>query len=332
MGIQYNVSCVVCGFAHNRETEAEHAREKACVVCHRAKPLSDFPVHLSSFDGHRRTCTVCLAAPPRAAFPLTPQSSLAPLAADSAVSVGTVAPVTAPAGRWGGMRGGTRGGTPGATPSDQEALTSLVGGATVPTPLTWHERFPTQAAVRASARLLTEQQALILDTETTGLHPVRDQLASLSLVRLSWAGTAEVVIDTLLNPQMPIPARASAIHHIFDRDVADAPLFGQVWLTQLLPLLLETPVVVAYNAHFDLGFLAQAVAAARRRSSDTPPLPALQVYCAMRMALAWHEGRHRSLSLARACALSGIAHTHQHAAVGDALATHTLISRYARDA
>ena len=322
MSIQYTVACAVCGFAHNRDSVADHPQEKVCVVCQLVKPLVDFPMHTSSFDGHRRSCSACLDAQQAA------QQVAQPLVVSRPVHVSRSQPATRIARFvWPTLRG--------AMPASAAAPAS----APLPAPLaalTYYEHFRTKAAVVASAQALTAQGALVLDTETTGLDAARERLVSLSLVRLPTAemgteGVGDVVFETRLNPQIPIPARASAVHHLYDRDVADAPTFAQIWPTALHPLLLETPVLIVFNAHFDLGFLAHAVAAAQRVAPDTLPLPPLQVYCAMRMALAWHAGRYRSLSLARACALSGISHTHQHAAVGDALATQALITWYARD-
>lgn len=57
----------------------------------------------------------------------------------------------------------------------------------------------------------------------------------------------------LVDPGMPIPARAIAIHGIRDEDLAGAPSFGEV--APSLLALAEGAVIVAHNARFDLSFL-----------------------------------------------------------------------------
>jgi DNA polymerase III epsilon subunit-like protein len=92
----------------------------------------------------------------------------------------------------------------------------------------------------------------VIDVETTGLDPKVDRVVEVACVRVS----AGMVIDrfsSLVDPQRPIPARASAIHGIFDCDVAGAPTLER--LEPLLCGLAADAVVVAHNARFDIGFL-----------------------------------------------------------------------------
>ena len=62
---------------------------------------------------------------------------------------------------------------------------------------------------------------LIVDTETTGLR-ASDRACDIALVRFE-RGKQVAAVDSLINPLMPIPAEASAIHHITDDMVTDAP-------------------------------------------------------------------------------------------------------------
>jgi DNA polymerase III subunit epsilon len=53
--------------------QTEHPNEKACEVCGEVKPLSAYPSHSSSWDGHRKLCTHCTASQNRAK-PQKPQT------------------------------------------------------------------------------------------------------------------------------------------------------------------------------------------------------------------------------------------------------------------
>jgi DNA polymerase-3 subunit epsilon len=65
------------------------------------------------------------------------------------------------------------------------------------------------------------------DLEATGLNTQNDRIVEIAICKIFPDYTREV-ISHLVNPQMPIPAEASAIHGIFDHDVADAPTFQQL--------------------------------------------------------------------------------------------------------
>lgn len=66
-----------------------------------------------------------------------------------------------------------------------------------------------------------------LDLETTGVNLVTDRIVEIGVVKVMPDGT-EVRKRRLLNPQMPIPPEASAVHGITDEMVAEAPTFRQV--------------------------------------------------------------------------------------------------------
>ncbi len=65
-----------------------------------------------------------------------------------------------------------------------------------------------------------------IDVETTGLSPAADRIVELTVLKLQPDGTEELK-SARLNPQMPIPPEATAIHGITDEDVADKPTFRQ---------------------------------------------------------------------------------------------------------
>ena len=68
---------------------------------------------------------------------------------------------------------------------------------------------------------------VVFDLETTGVDVVKDRIVEISLVKIMPDGTKEVKTRRI-NPGMPIPAEASAVHGIYDDDVKDCPAFKTV--------------------------------------------------------------------------------------------------------
>lgn len=91
----------------------------------------------------------------------------------------------------------------------------------------------------------------VVDTETTGIDPEVDKIIEIAVVRRR--GTQIERFHSLVNPGFPIPPTASAVNHIVDKDVANAPT-----IEQLMPRLyeiIEGAVPVAHNAAFDCRFV-----------------------------------------------------------------------------
>ena len=67
----------------------------------------------------------------------------------------------------------------------------------------------------------------IIDLETTGLNPDQDRIVELAILKIQPdGGTVQYV--KRLNPQIPIPAAATAVHGIRNKDVVDEPSFQRV--------------------------------------------------------------------------------------------------------
>ncbi len=92
----------------------------------------------------------------------------------------------------------------------------------------------------------------VVDTETTGLDPRYDRVVEIACLRMR-GGEIVDRLSSLVDPQRAIPARATAVHGIVDRDVANAPTLAA--LEARIRELARDAVVVAHNARFDLGFL-----------------------------------------------------------------------------
>ena len=93
---------------------------------------------------------------------------------------------------------------------------------------------------------------VILDTETTGLGSDA-QVIQIGVLD----GRGNVLLDNVLvKPTQPIPSDATAIHHITNAMVRDAPSF-----TDVMPHLrevVEGKLLVIYNAQYDMRLLVQS--------------------------------------------------------------------------
>lgn len=76
-------------------------------------------------------------------------------------------------------------------------------------------------------KLKLKRPIVFLDLETTGIDITNDRIVEISLVKVAADGSKEVKTRRL-NPEMPIPPEATAVHHITDDDVKDAPRFREV--------------------------------------------------------------------------------------------------------
>ncbi len=75
--------------------------------------------------------------------------------------------------------------------------------------------------------LKLQKPLIFFDLETTGLRITQDRIVQLSYIKVMPNGTEEE--DNLyINPEIPIPAETTAVHHITDAMVADKPTFRQL--------------------------------------------------------------------------------------------------------
>ena len=177
-------------------------------------------------------------------------------------------------------------------------------------------------AVSRQARAWLEANALILDTETTGLG---DDAEVVELAVIDCAGA--VLLDTLVRPSGPVPAEAAAIHGITDAMLADAPTWSEIHAR--FCDLVEGRQVVIYSREFDARLISQT---ARRYGLPAPQGFDLvfdpgRIHCAM-LAYAgfrgeWsaEKGQYRWQKLSAAAAQQGVTVTNAHRALGDCLMT-----------
>lgn len=92
----------------------------------------------------------------------------------------------------------------------------------------------------------------VVDVETTGLNCERDAVVEIAALKFV-NGKVVDAYETLVNPGIPMPALASAIHLLEDEDVSDAPTLREV--SDDLVAFVGADPVLAHNAAFDKGFL-----------------------------------------------------------------------------
>ena len=76
-------------------------------------------------------------------------------------------------------------------------------------------------------RLNLKKPIVFFDLETTGVDVLHDRIVEISLIKVMPNGQ-EIEKTRRVNPEMPIPAEATAVHHITDEDVASEPTFRQI--------------------------------------------------------------------------------------------------------
>jgi len=103
--------------------------------------------------------------------------------------------------------------------------------------------------------LKLKRPVVFIDVETTGINVSTDRIIEISLLKVS-PGGKEKWFTSRVNPEMPIPAKTTAIHGITDDDVAGCPTFREIAKT--LAAFLEGCDLAGYNAiKFDIPLLAE---------------------------------------------------------------------------
>ncbi len=104
-------------------------------------------------------------------------------------------------------------------------------------------------------KLNLKRPIVFLDLETTGVDPAKDRIVELSLVKVFVDGRKEVKTRRI-NPEMHIPAEATAVHKITDEDVKDCPRFREI--AKSLAAYIEGCDLAGFNSNkFDIPVLAE---------------------------------------------------------------------------
>lgn len=92
------------------------------------------------------------------------------------------------------------------------------------------------------------------DCETTGVSP-SDKMVEIAFAIYDHEMKFITADESLIDPEMPIPSGASAVHHITNASVADEPTIEQYIQMRNNPLKLGgSPLFIAHNAAFDIRY------------------------------------------------------------------------------
>ncbi len=158
----------------------------------------------------------------------------------------------------------------------------------------------------------------VVDVETTGMRVIGGDRITEIAVAVVHGGRREIVFDSLVNPERPIPRAIRTITNISDEMVRHAPRFADV--AEQLMRALAGRVFVAHNARFDWNFVSAELKRSRALTLDGSRL------CTVRLARRLVRGV-RSCGLDNLCRFFGFHNEARHRAGGDALVTAELLSR-----
>jgi DNA polymerase III subunit epsilon len=95
---------------------------------------------------------------------------------------------------------------------------------------------------------------IVLDTETTGLDPLRgDRLVEIGCVEIFNRMPTGQTFHRYFNPERSMPAEAFAVHGLSTEFLAAKPLFAEE-VEEFLAFIGDAPLVI-HNASFDISFI-----------------------------------------------------------------------------
>lgn len=166
--------------------------------------------------------------------------------------------------------------------------------------------------------LLDDCAFAVVDVETTGMRAgFGDRITEIA-VAVVHGGRREIVFESLVNPERPIPRAICSITNITDEMVRHAPPFAE--LAERILAVLSGRIFVAHNARFDWNFVSAELRRSRDLTLDGTRL------CTVRLARRLVKGV-RSCGLDNLCRFFGFQNGARHRAAGDALVTAELLYR-----
>lgn len=114
-------------------------------------------------------------------------------------------------------------------------INTVISKMTELLPVPFHEKIP----------------GIVIDTETTGLDPIKDEILSISLIDMN----GNVLLDTLVKPYYTESwPEAMAVNKISPEMVKNAPYMHQI-LPGIIGIISAAEICAGYNHQFDLKFL-----------------------------------------------------------------------------
>jgi DNA polymerase III epsilon subunit family exonuclease len=166
--------------------------------------------------------------------------------------------------------------------------------------------------------LLDDCAFAVVDVETTGVRAGAGDRITEIAVAVVHGERREIVFESLVNPERPIPRTVCALTNITNDMVRSAPRFSE--LTERLLAVLAGRVFVAHNARFDWNFVSAELQRSRDLTLDGTR------FCTVRLARRLVKGV-RSCGLDNLCRFFGFHNGARHRAAGDALVTAQLLGR-----
>ncbi|MBT2384556.1 3'-5' exonuclease [Streptomyces sp. ISL-11] len=173
------------------------------------------------------------------------------------------------------------------------------------------------------------------DTETTGVDVEHDRIVSAAVVVQSESGAHPIVTSWLVDPGVPVPPEATAIHGLTDGHLQrngrwPAPVMEELARALAGHAARNTPLVVM-NAPFDLTLLDRELR--RHRASTLADYLGGAALCVLDpWVLDKHLDRYRKgrRTLSDLCAQYGVELTGAHDATSDALASMEVVRAVGR--
>lgn len=151
-----------------------------------------------------------------------------------------------------------------------------------------------------------------MDLETTGLDPQGDRIVEIMLRREDDSGT--VSYCHRVNPTVPIPPQAAAVHGITDEMVAGCPTFED--MADDVQSMIEGAVIIGYNSRsFDVPMLQAELLRANRPGFPLDEHGAISIR-EVDLLRVWRAKEKRDLATA-ARRFAGTEHAAAHSAEGD---------------
>ena len=162
----------------------------------------------------------------------------------------------------------------------------------------------------AASRPLRDLDYVVLDVETTGLHPQRNRVIEVGAIRVK-NGQRVATYETLLNPRRRLPDYITSLTNITQAIVSAPGVPGFGGISDTLLEFLRGAVIVGHNVGFDMRFLDYEYYRLSR-----PPLTNESIDT-ISLALRLHPGMRRP-NLDRLAALVGLPVGRRHRAMADA--------------
>ncbi len=173
----------------------------------------------------------------------------------------------------------------------------------------------------------------LVDVETTGRDASVDRVVEIGIA-VGRGGEIVARYNWLIQPGVPIPEEARAVHGISDADVAASPRFEAI--AHEVAAALEGCIPAAYNASFDRAFLGNEFARAGHKARDGErPAPALRREVEWVDPLVWAreiQREEKSKALGEVAARLGVPLEKAHRASDDAEAALRVLYVLAGDA